>query len=122
MRHCSQFKADDIYYLTENEIYTNRILSIGFCPVCKRPVAELIEYNFAGGMNKITVSGIHAQNLMVQLKSDIVYSVRELNFKKLKSKPYGWKFGVNKESKNGKISQYACDFYGNKELVKKIVG
>ena len=120
MRHCCQFKADDIYYLTENEIYTNRVLSIGFCPICKRPVAELIEYNFAGGMNKITVSGIHAQNLTVQLKNDISYSVREVNYRKQKSKPYGWKFGVNKESKNGKVRQFAYDFYGNKELIKKI--
>lgn len=120
MRHCSQFKADDIYYLKENDIYTNRVLSIGFCPICKRPVAELIEYNFAGGINKITVSGIHAQNLMLQLKDDISYSVKELNYRKVKSKPYGWKFGVNKECKNGKIRQYACDFYGNKELIKKI--
>ena len=36
---------------------------------------------------------------------------------------YGWKYGVNKSTKvNGKekIKQYACDFYGNKEVIKTI--
>jgi len=121
MRHCCQFKADDIYYLRENDIYTNRILSIGFCPICERPVAELIEYNFAGGVNRTSLSGIHAHNLVNQLKNDIVFSAREVNYRKIKSKPYGWKFGINKENKKGILSQYACDFYGNKELVKKIM-
>ena len=120
MRHCSTFKADEIYYLEENNIFTQRILSIGFCPICKRPVAELVEYNFAGGINRINLSGIHAQNLMTQLKDQIIYSAKEVNKRKLKSKPFGWKYGVNIDGKNGKAKQYACDFYGNKELIKKL--
>ena len=120
MRHCSQFKADEIYYLKENNIYTTRILSIGFCPICKRPVAELLEYSFAGSENRVTLSGIHAQNLMFELQDDIVYSASEVNYRKIKSKPYGWKYGHNEYGKNGQIKQYACDFYGNKELIKKI--
>lgn len=120
MRHCSQFSADEVYYLKENSIYTTRILSIGFCPICKRPVAELVEYNFAGGINKQTLSGIHAQTLMLNLKDEIVSAVGDVNYQKIKSRPFGWKFGFNKETKNGKIKQYACDFYGNQELVKTI--
>jgi hypothetical protein len=49
--------------------------------------------------------------------------MRECNYRKFKSKPYGWKYGVNKTAKiNGKerIKQYACDFYGNKEQIKLI--
>ncbi len=120
MRHCGNFSADEVYYLEENDIYTQRVLSIGFCPICKRPVAEFVEYNFAGGMNKVTLSGIHAQNLVFKLKDEIVYSAKEVNKRKLKSKPYGWKYGLNKDGKNGKSSQYACDFYGNTELIKKL--
>ena len=78
MRHCSTFKADEIYYLEENDIYRQRVLSIGFCPICKRPVAELVEYNFAGGINKLNLSGLHAQNLMMQLKGQIAYSVKDV--------------------------------------------
>ena len=118
MRHCAKFKADEIYYLKETDIYTNRTLSIGFCPICKRPVAELIEYNFAGGVNKVTMSGIHAQNLMLKMQENIIYSVGDVNYRKKKSKPFGWKYGLNKEGKNGRVKQYACDFYGNKELIK----
>ena len=119
MRHCCQFKADDIYYLHDTDLFSSRILSIGFCPICKKPVAELIEWRFDGAMNKQTLSGINANNLVMSCQQDIVYSIKELNYKKYKSKPYGWVYGINRDSKNGKARQYACDFYGNKELIKK---
>ena len=118
MRHCCQFKADDIYYLNDTNLFTSRTLSIGFCPICKKPVAELIEYGINGGMNKTILAGISANNLMLKCNDEIVYSIKELNYRKLKSKPFGWKYGINLETKNGKIKQYACDFYGNKELIK----
>ena len=120
MRHCCQFRADEIYYLKDNNIYTTRVLSIGFCPICKRPVAELIEYSFAGSENRVVLSGIHAQYLMYQLQGDILYSSGDVHYRKIKSKPYGWKYGVNKETGTGKVKQYACDFYGNNELIKTI--
>ena len=56
-------------------------------------------------------------------RNEIVYSLRECNYTKFKSKPFGWKFGLNRSVKSGKkevIKQYACDFYGNRELVKKV--
>ena len=37
------------------------------------------------------------------------------------AEPYGWAYGINKQIKSKKreiIRQYACDFYGNKELIK----
>ena len=118
MHHCCQFKADDIYYLEENSICTSRILSVGFCPACGKPVAELVELNFAGGVNRVTAVGINAHNLLQSIKNEILYSYKEVNYRKFKSKPYGWKYGLNKVGKNGKLRQYACDFYGNKELIK----
>lgn len=118
MRHCCGFKPDDTYYLNDTDLFSSRMLSIGFCPICKKPVAELTEWRFDGIMNKISASGFDAQNLMLQYQNDIVYSVRELNYKKTKSKPYGWKYGLNRSGKNGNVRQYACDFYGNKELIK----
>lgn len=123
MRHCCSFKADDIYYLKENNLYTNRKLSIGFCPICQKPVAELIEVRFDGEFNRISCSGIKANKLVFEHKEQILYSMRECNYRRVKSKPFGWKYGINKD---GKIKdrpcsrQYACDFYGNKELIKTI--
>jgi len=118
MRHCCKFKADDIYYLKDTDLYSSRSLSIGFCPICGKPVAELVEWRFDGTFNRQSLSGVNANNLVMATKDDIVYSMRELNYKKLKSKPFGWKYGINKETKNKIIKQYACDFYGNKELIK----
>ena len=47
-----------------------------------------------------------------------------LGFKSRYKAPFGFKYGKNIEvKKNGQIvglKQYACDFWGNKILVKKI--
>lgn len=121
MRHCCEFKPDEIYYLEETALYVNRKLSIGFCPICQKPVAELVEISFNGAIERFRASGIKANSLLLQLKNQIKYSMRECNYLKTKSKPYGWRYGVNKAVKiNGKskIKQYAKDFYGNKELIK----
>ena len=121
MRHCCQFKADEIYYLEETSLYVNRKLSIGFCPICKKPIAELVEISFTGAVERNKVSGIKANELMIELKDQIKYSMRECNYQKFKSKPFGWKYGVNKSAKiKGKeyVRQYAKDFYGNIELIK----
>ena len=79
MRHCCQFKADDIYYLSETNLYIRRVLSVGFCPICKKPVAEIVECRFDGKVSRNSVSGIDANDLMVKLKDDIVYSMKECN-------------------------------------------
>ena len=121
MRHCCQFKADEIYYLEETSLYVNRKLSIGFCPICEKPVAELVEISFTGAVERNRASGIKANDLMIELKDQIKYSMRECNYQKFKSKPFGWKYGVNKSAKiKGKeyVRQYAKDFYGNIELIK----
>ena len=121
MRHCCTFSADDIYYLLETNLYKTRKLSIGFCPICNKPVAELFQIRFDGKIEKTSQAGLKANDLMQNLKDEILYSLKECNFLKFKSKPYGWKYGVNKSVKiNGKerIKQYAYDFYGNKEVIK----
>lgn len=121
MRHCCQFKADDIYYLKETDIFITRKLSIGFCPICQKPVAELIEIRFDGAIQRTNKSGIKASFLEMDLRNDILYSMKDCNYKMFKSKPFGWKYGINKAVKiKGKerIRQYACDFYGNKEVIK----
>ncbi len=121
MQHCCKFKPADIYYLRENNLFSSRHLAIGFCPRCEKPVAELVEWRFDGILNRTTASGIQANDLMIKHKDEILYSLKECNYSKFKSKPYGWVYGINKQIKSKKreiIRQYACDFYGNKELIK----
>ena len=123
MRHCCKFKADDIYYLKETNLFTRRKLSIGFCPICQKPVAELVEVRFDGVIKRVRTSGYKAQELALNLKDQIEYSQQECNYLRCKSRPYGWKYGVNKAVKingNEKIKQYAYDFYGNKEVIKTL--
>ena len=123
MRHCCEFKADDTYLLKETSLFVNRKIHIGFCPICQKPVAELVEISFTGSIERTRFSGIKAHNLLMKLRKEIVHSVKDFNYKKFKSKPFGWKYGVNKSGKikdKGIIRQYAYDFYGNKELIKTI--
>ena len=85
MRHCSQFRPDDVYYLKDNELFTSRKLSIGFCPICGKPVSELSEWRFDGVCNVTKVAGIDANDLVIKHKNEIVYSMREFNYAKFKS-------------------------------------
>ena len=121
MQHCCKFKANDIYFLKETNLYVFRKLSIGFCPICQKPVAEIYEIRFDGAVDKSIFSGLKADKLLSKLKNDILYSMNQCNYLKIKSKPYGWKYGINKilKSKGGEYTkQYSADFYGNKELIK----
>ena len=121
MRHCCKFKPDDIYYLKETSLFVSRKLSVGFCPICNKPVAEFEEISFTGELHHYKAAGLKAQKLLYKYSADILYSMRECNYLRFKSKPFGWKYGINKTVKNnGKnyIKQYAADFYGNKELIK----
>lgn len=121
MRHCCQFRPDDIYYLQDNDNYSSRKLSIGFCPICGKPVAELIQWRFDGKLDRDSYAGIKANDLMIKHKNEIVYSIKEFNYSRFKSRPFGWKYGINKNVKSGRkdlVKQYAADFYGNKELIK----
>ena len=121
MQHCCKFKANDIYFLKETNLFVFRRLSIGFCPICQKPVAEIYEIRFDGAVDKSILSGIKADNLVSKLKNDILYSMNQCNYLKFKSKPYGWKYGINKSFKSKgieSVKQYSADFYGNKELIK----
>lgn len=121
MQHCCEFKPDDIYYLRDNDLYSSRKLSIGFCPICGKPVTELVEWCFDGSLKREACAGIKANDLMLKYGDEIVYSQKECNYLRFKMKPFGWKYGINKAAKAKDkvvVKQYACDFYGNKELIK----
>ena len=123
MQHCCKFSADDIYFLEDTNLYDTRRLYIGFCPICNKPVAELFQRNFTGDLVKESAVGIRANEMAHHYKDEILYSSTDFNYKKFKSKPFGWKYGVNKACKEkGKtvVKQFAYDFYGNKELIKTV--
>lgn len=124
MRHCCEFDAFDIWYLKDNEEFSNRTLFIGECPRCHKHVSLLHQKNNKTN-NTLMVKKVGEASLEFSksLISEIAYSRNSLNKMKFKAKPYGWKYGINKEKtdKKGKtyLAQYSADFFGNVELIKK---
>ena len=123
MRHCnSVFKAQDIWFLLDKVDETKRKLYLANCPICNK---EIVLYSCFKNNNeyfeKYYYSG-GAQRIKKELKKDTTSTM--LGFKEKYKAPSGFKYGENKEIiKKGKvvaIEQYACDFWGNKILVKKI--
>ena len=65
---------------------------MGFCPICLKPIAELIEYSFTGSVNRTYAVGVKANELVIKNQDKILYSMKSCNYMKFKSKPYGWKY------------------------------
>lgn len=124
MRHCCEFDAYDIWYLKESDEFSDRVMFIGDCPICNKHVVILSQRNKKTNtfltIKKVGECGLDFSKKLI---SEIVYSKNSLNKMKFQSRPYGWKYGLNKEKKNKNgsvtVEQYAKDFFGNKELVKK---
>lgn len=121
MHHCAEFSACDIWQLKKNEEYSKRQLNIGFCPVCGKAVAELVERNKDGKFKFTQKVGSKADKLCYKLSREIDYKSSTLTLSKFRPKLYGWVYGVNKANNSSKmLEQYAYDFYGNKVLVKRV--
>jgi len=124
MRHCnSVFSAQDIWFLLDCENKTNRKLYIANCPICNKRMAL---YTFLDKDKNYIFEKYYYSNGADKIKEKFKYEVTStmLGFKTKYKQPSGFKFGKNIEVKrNGEIiaiRQYACDFYGNKILVKQI--
>lgn len=123
--HCGlKFKAYDVWFLANTKECDNRILYIGFCPHCLKDFTCLIETSKTENktFNKIK-SGKAALKEIELCRTDKLYTANDLKIKK--GKPYGWIYGENVEIHNNKgeiikIRQKACDYYGQKEVIREI--
>ena len=125
MKHCCNFEAHDIWYLKDTEEFSNRVLLIWNCPICGKHLCELYQKsNLTNSIVSQKRVGSSTKDFISSLIDEKLYSRNELNKMKFVSKPFGWRYGVNKQkkSKDGSITieQYAVDFYGNSEMIKKI--
>lgn len=125
MRHCnSVFQAQDIWFLLDTEEQTDRKLYIANCPICNKRMAlySYLDVKANCYFEKYYYSG-GADRIKEQLKKDVTSTM--LGFKEKYKMPSGFKYGKNVEIKRGgetsEIRQYACDFNGNKILVKRII-
>lgn len=124
VRHCnSVFSAQDIWYLLDTDECKNRRLYIADCPICGKKMAlySYCEIKSGNFYEQYFYSG-GALRIKEKFKKDITSTM--LRFKTKQKMPFGFKYGKNKEIKrNGRIvaiEQYACDFWGNEILVKKL--
>ena len=96
--------------------YSDRILELFICRVCGKITAELTQFN-------IKHQKVKKIKLTKRQLAKYISLIREGSWDEIpveygtKSKS-GFSYGINKQSKNGKIYQYSVDFNGTKTLVK----
>lgn len=123
MRHCnSVFRAQDIWFLLDNNFETKRKLYLANCPICNK---EMVLYSCIKNNDEYFEKYYYsngAKKIKEKYKKEVTSTM--LGFKDKYKMPSGFIYGQNKEiKKKGNvvgIKQYACDFWGNKILVKKI--
>ena len=123
MRHCnSVFCAEDIWFLTDNDTGRKRKLYLAKCPICEKEMALYCEIRADDSIFEKYYYSNGARKIKEKLKKEI--SATMLGFKSKYRAPFGFKYGKNIEiKKQGKVigsKQYACDFWGNKVLVKTV--
>lgn len=117
-KECARIiKPYDIWFLYDNKNFYHRRLELGVCPKCKRDICLLIETRKADG--KIFTDfkrGQYAITLLDTAITQLWYRQKDTFAKK--GRPYGFIYGENKEhKKDNQVVVYACDFFGNKELL-----
>ena len=111
-----------IWLLKDTKDFTDRKLIINNCQKCGNRKVALYQKRMFD--NRIYINEYQGAEAV----KTIARETRRLDseyFSTSKSGIIGWIFGINKEikAKNGKITQvrqYASDFNGKRELVKKI--
>lgn len=122
--HCNmRVRPEEIQFLFSNEDFTHRKLEITHCPKCDKLLAKLVEKRIIDGkMFETQVQQGKAHRLINSCKNDIEYT--SLDCPKGNKTLFGFRYGENKEKINKKtkevtLVQKSCDFFGNKEIVKK---
>ena len=122
MLHCSKceriIKPYDIWFLYDINGFFQRRLEIGKCPKCKKDIAALYEIRKTDCKPFIDRQyGEYATNLIDRCITQLWYRQKDTIFQK--GRPYGFIWGDNRENRKERKT-YACDFYGNKELIESL--
>lgn len=117
------FRAEEIWFLKDNEKFKNRRLEIGTCPFCNNKIIGLFERE--KGTNKLffyRARDKKALKLFKELKSQIDYKKSDIS--KGTRANMGFVFGKNEiHYINGKnfIIQKSVDFNGSERVIKKYI-
>lgn len=109
-------KPYDVWFLFNVKDFYQRKLEIGKCPKCKTDLTALCEIRKTDCKEFINREcGTYAAAQIDKCVPQLWYRQKDLKFKK--GKPYGFVYGENRQTqKERKI--FACDFFGNKELLE----
>jgi hypothetical protein len=122
-----KFRPDVIWFLREKGLFTNRRLEIGNCPNCQRQVVRFVETRVTDGkVFDDTFKKRKADKCIKENEKDILYTSLD-SVQSGKKTLFGFRYGENTEKvdkRTGEITiiQKACDWYGNKEIVKRHTG
>ena len=122
MLNChGMFRADEVWFLSDNEKFKQRRLEIGVCPYCDNKIYGLFEKEKSTGkIFFIRLRDKKGKRLYDSLKSQIDYKKSDIA-KGTKSN-MAYIYGVNEEHLiNGKkvVLQKAVDFNGTQKVVKR---
>lgn len=118
-----RFRPKEIKFLINNDYFTHRRIEVGNCPKCEKLIARLVEKRVTDGQwFDTTYTKGKAEKLLKDYATDVDYT--SLSFPKPNKTLYGFRYGENYEKVNkttGEVTviQKACDFFGNKEEVKR---
>ena len=123
--HCNKrTRTDEVLFLRDSEEFTDRRLETAECPVCGHMLARLIETRIADNkVFDVLYTRWKADKVIKDIQGEIEYS--SLDSVPVRGSLYGFRYGQNIERRNKKnnevtIIQKACDFHGNKEVVKEV--
>lgn len=122
--HCNmKVSPKETLHLKDTRDFKERILKIYQCPVCLHPLAKLVCRRIEDNQRfECLYTREDATEVIKSLKDEAVRTQTDFNNKGY-SKLYGFRYGVNTQKINKKtgevtILQEACDFNGNKEMVR----
>ena len=116
-------RPNEILFLRSNSDFTDRKLEIGVCPKCGKDMCRLVETRLADSKRfDQQFNKAKARQVIAQCLEEVEYS--SLDIMPTKGSLYGFRYGETKEKVNKKtgevtVTEKACDFYGNKEVISK---
>lgn len=116
-------EAKETLYLKDTRDFKDRVLKIYQCPVCLHPLAKLICKRKEDNQKfECLYTREDAKEVIEDLSKEVDRTQKDFK-NNVYSKLYGFRYGVNTQKidkKTGEVITYqeACDFNGNKEIVR----
>ena len=116
-------EAKETLFLKNTKDFKERVLKIYKCPVCLHPLAKLTCRRVEDNQKfECLYTREDAQEVIDELSKEAIKYQNDYDNRGY-SKLYGFRYGVNTQKINKKtgevtILQEACDFNGNKEMIR----